>query len=215
MKRTKQKVGIWAVIFGVIALSFSACTSTPAPVVYANRAAPHAGVTSRAPPPVLQPGAPLDLTTTPFDAHTAPRILYDQISQCVPYARANSGIEIFGDAVTWWAQAEGRYDRSRHPAERSVLVLRGYNDATRGHVAVVKAMISERILRVDHANWMNGGEVSLDVPVIDVSPNNDWSEVRVWHIPGGYWGGRTYQAEGFIHPVGQTQPALAGSSATG
>jgi hypothetical protein len=24
--------------------------------------------------------------------------------------------------------------------------------------------------------------------------------VRVWHVPGGYWGGRTYEVEGFIHP---------------
>ncbi len=30
--------------------------------------------------------------------------------------------------------------------------------------------------------------------------HNDWSQVRVWHIPGGYWGGRTYEARGFIHP---------------
>jgi hypothetical protein len=36
--------------------------------------------------------------------------------------------------------------------------------------------------------------------VLDVSPNNDWSQVRVWHIPGGHWGGRVYSVEGFIHP---------------
>ena len=27
--------------------------------------------------------------------------------QCVPYARQVSGIRIFGDAHTWWDQAEG------------------------------------------------------------------------------------------------------------
>ena len=31
--------------------------------------------------------------------------------QCVPYARQVSGIRIFGDAHTWWGQAEGRYAR--------------------------------------------------------------------------------------------------------
>ena len=29
--------------------------------------------------------------------------------QCVPYARQVSGIRIYGDAHTWWDQAEGRY----------------------------------------------------------------------------------------------------------
>ena len=152
---------------------------------------------------MVQSVAPLDLTTTPFDAYTAPRILYDQpSSECVPYARNVSGVAIWGDAYTWWQQAEGRYARSGHPTEGSVLVMRGYMDDSKGHVAVVKAVVSPRIVRVDHANWLNGGEVSVNVPVIDVSPLNDWSEVRVWHIPGGYWGGRTYQAQGFIHPIG-------------
>ena len=29
--------------------------------------------------------------------------------QCVPYAREHSGIKLFGDAYTWWDQAEGKY----------------------------------------------------------------------------------------------------------
>jgi hypothetical protein len=53
---------------------------------------------------------------------------------------------------------------------------------------------------VNHANWLNHGEISLNVPVADVSPNNDWSEVRVWYIPNAQWGARVYQADGFIHP---------------
>ena len=67
-------------------------------------------------------------------------------------------------------------------------------------MAVVKEIVSKRIVRVDHANWLHGGEISLNVPVMDVSYDNDWSEVRVWHVPGGYWGGRTYAVQGFIHP---------------
>jgi hypothetical protein len=81
-----------------------------------------------------------------------------------------------------------------------VFVIRGFNNPGRGHVAVVTHVDSVRLVRVDHANWLNGGEISVGVPVLDVSPNNDWSEVRVWHIPGNYWGARTYEAEGFIHP---------------
>lgn len=78
--------------------------------------------------------------------------------------------------------------------------MRGYHDDSRGHVAVVQQILSTRMIRVDHANWLNHGEVSLGVPVLDVSPNNDWSEVRVWNVPEHHWGGRVYLAEGFIHP---------------
>jgi hypothetical protein len=130
----------------------------------------------------------------------APRVVdYTANLQCVPFARRASGVEIYGDANTWWGQAAGRYPRSKSPAFGSVLVLHGYNDAGRGHVAVVTNIESDRVIRVDHANWLNGGEISTGVPVLDVSPGNDWSEVRVWHIPGGHWGGRVYRAEGFIH----------------
>jgi hypothetical protein len=36
------------------------------------------------------------------------------------------------------------------------------------------------------------------VPVMDVSEAGDWSEVRVWNVPGRHWGGRTYRVQGFI-----------------
>jgi surface antigen len=137
----------------------------------------------------------------PFSPDAPPRVLdYSARLQCVPYARQVSGVQIFGDANTWWEQATGRYPRSSVPASGSVLVMRGYNNPGRGHVAVVTEVLSSRVIRVDHANWLNGGEISVGVPVVDVSPDNDWSQVRVWHIPGGHWGGRVYQAQGFIHP---------------
>lgn len=145
--------------------------------------------------------APLQEGRAPFSADTPPRVLDTDIRlQCVPYARNVSGVEIFGDANTWWRQAQGRFAQSRSPASGSVMVLRGHRGPNRGHVAVVTEMVSRRIVRVDHANWLNHGEISVGVPVLDVSDDNDWSEVRVWHIPGGHWGGRIYRAEGFIHP---------------
>jgi surface antigen len=137
---------------------------------------------------------------TPYQPDLPPRISdYAARLQCVPFARQASGIQIFGDANTWWRQAEGRYPRSSSPAPGSVLVMRGYSNPGRGHVAVVTEIVSERLIRVNHANWLNNGEISVDVPVMDVSANNDWSELRVWHIPGNHWGGRVYSAEGFIH----------------
>ena len=39
----------------------------------------------------------------------------DDPIQCVPYARGVSGIQIRGNAHTWWRQAEGRYERSNEP----------------------------------------------------------------------------------------------------
>lgn len=36
--------------------------------------------------------------------------------QCVPYARQISGIQIYGDAWTWWGQAEGKSNGAASPA---------------------------------------------------------------------------------------------------
>jgi hypothetical protein len=118
--------------------------------------------------------------------------------QCVPFARRESGVEIYGNANTWWQQAAGRYETAERPTEGAVMVLHGYRTNARGHVAVVKEQVSPRLVIVDHANWLNGGEITRDVPVMDVSEAGDWSEVRVWNVPGRHWGGRTYRVQGFI-----------------
>lgn len=118
--------------------------------------------------------------------------------QCVPFVRNETGVEIYGNANTWWDQARDRFERDDDPEAGAVMVMRGYRTTTRGHVAVVRSVISDRVIIVDHANWMNRGEISRNVPVRDVSPNGDWSQVQVWHVPGGHWGGRTYNVQGFI-----------------
>ena len=165
---------------GLAAALLAACASMPAPVS------------------VLGAGGS---AAVPYNPSERPTVLADRAPlQCVPFAREQSGIQIFGDANTWWVQAAGRYPRSSSPAAGSVLVMRGYNDPGRGHVAVVTQVVSSRVILVNQANWLNRGEISLNVPVADVSPNNDWSEVRVWYIPSSQWGARIYQASGFIHP---------------
>ncbi len=212
--KSKQKVGVWALIFGLFALSLSACATSPtsAPIVYGGHPAVIAGHATTV-PPIRTPGPPIDLSTPAWDAWTFPRVDMTQpTSQCVPYARLVSGVQIWGDAYTWWDQAQGKYPRSSTPAVGSVLVLKGWNEEKRGHVAVVKTILSSRVIRVDQANWLHGEEVTLDVPVIDVSPYNDWTQVRVWYVPGMYWGGRIYTAQGFIHPIGPppaSPPAVA------
>jgi hypothetical protein len=225
MARKHWHHGIKATAFGLIALMLGACASTAsAPVVYGRSPGPVATIPGPIPPPppVVPPrprepifspvpaSTSFDLPNPVWDEASVPRAFFDRpYSECVPFARKVSGVEIYGDAITWWTQAEGRYPKSFVPVEGSVLVLRGYNGSNRGHVAAVKSVLSERIIRVDHANWLNGGEVSFDVPVIDVSAANDWSEVRVWHIPGGHWGGRVYVSDGFIHPITNPDPAVS------
>ena len=119
--------------------------------------------------------------------------------QCVPFARQESGVAIYGDANLWWAKAAGHYARGTTPEPGSVMVLKGYHTDKRGHVAVVRRIVDDRTLIIDHANWLGRGEISRDVPVRDVSAANDWSEVRVWNIAGTRWGARINTVQGFIY----------------
>ena len=120
--------------------------------------------------------------------------------QCVPYARQISGIPIYGDAYTWWEKAAGKFERSTAPKLGAVMVFTGYAGPSRAHLAVVRNLVSAREIKIDHANWLDDGQIYIDDPVIDVSSANDWSLVRVWNIRAGAWGGRTYPVQGFIGP---------------
>lgn len=132
----------------------------------------------------------------PFEAKAA--------LQCVTYAREVTGLNIKGDAWKWWEAAQGVYDRGRTPKEGSVLVFNRQGRMSHGHVAVVRKVVSSRELLIDHANWAPArtagrGKVTEAVPVIDVSPKNDWSQVRVWYDPSSSFGDRAYKTQGFIY----------------
>ena len=124
--------------------------------------------------------------------------------QCVPYARTVSGIQIRGDAWTWWGQAEGRYARGFAPKVGAVMALRPHGNSHLGHVAAVSRIIDDRTILIRHANWspINGrrGQIEDNVRVIDVSPENNWSEVRVWYAPIQAIGGSIWPVQGFIYP---------------
>src|SRR3546814_2625234 len=45
--------------------------------------------------------------------------------QCVPFARAESGVEIRGNAKTWWSQAAGTYQRGEEPRKGAVMAFAG------------------------------------------------------------------------------------------
>ncbi|WP_240705157.1 CHAP domain-containing protein [Pacificoceanicola onchidii] len=115
---------------------------------------------------------------------------------CVPFARNASGIQIRGDAHTWWASAKGVYDRGSKPRVGSVMSFKSTSGMSLGHVAMVSKVVSEREVLIDHANWSRN-KVSLGMSVIDVSDKGDWSRVRVMSNPGSY--GKVYPVNGFIH----------------
>jgi len=90
MGRLLKSGALRALALGLMAAALTACASTPAPV--------YPGLRGRAPivePPPYEPSAP------PRVADAAANL------QCVPYARSISGVEIYGDANTWWAKPRG------------------------------------------------------------------------------------------------------------
>lgn len=117
---------------------------------------------------------------------------------CVPFARNLSGIQIRGNAETWWNKAKGLYPRGDTPVVGAVMAFSGTRSLPMGHVAVVSEVVSPREIRVDHANWERN-KVSLKMAVVDVSSRNDWSAVRLESQPGAL--GSTYPIDGFIYPT--------------
>ena len=123
--------------------------------------------------------------------------------QCVPYARQLTGIQIYGDAHTWWQQAAGKYERGRQPKVGAVMAFQPHRNMQLGHVAAVSKVIDSRTVLLDHANWspIDGrrGQIERDVKAVDVSPGNDWSQVRVWYAPQGGLGTSAWPVHGFIY----------------
>lgn len=122
--------------------------------------------------------------------------------QCVPFARENTGIEISGNANTWWDNADGVYQRGAKPEVGSVLNFRANGRMHMGHVAVVSNVIDGRNIEIDHANWSGPGAsrggISRNITVIDVSPENDWTAVRVALGQSSEFGS-VYPTFGFIY----------------
>jgi surface antigen len=137
----------------------------------------------------------------------------DTYWQCVPFARLVSGIQIFGDAYTWWSQALGRYETGFQPRAGAVLCFKPTARMRLGHVAVVSEVLTDRIVQITHANWSpiegSRGKIEKDVTLVDVSPRGDWSQVKVWYDPNRDLGGSTYATYGFIYPDAQARRIAA------
>lgn len=135
--------------------------------------------------------------------------------QCVPFARQLSGLDIRGNAHTWWAQATGKYARGNTPKIGAVLSFKSTRAMPLGHVAVVSKIVSDREILISHANWslINGrrGQIERNVKVVDVSANGDWTNVKVWYAPIRALGLRANPTNGFIYngKAGDNQMASA------
>lgn len=145
-----------------------------------------------------------------FDGFLDPAGELEAYLQCVPYAREVSGIQLFGDAYTWWDQAQGRYATGTAPRPGAVLAFEQHRNMPLGHVATVSRVLDSRRVLLDHANWspINGrrGQIERDVLAVDVSPANDWSAVRVWYAPLGKVGTTVWPVAGFIYSDRRAQP---------
>ncbi len=146
----------------------------------------------------------------------SPALALNEGLQCVPYARAITGVEIYGDAHTWWGKAKGRYERGNQPRVGAILSFKSHGSSRLGHISAVRAIIDERTILVSHANWsrINGkrGHIEDDVQVVDVSKKNDWSQVKVWYQPIGALGDTIYPINGFIYAKKQKNYAAIKAS---
>ena len=132
--------------------------------------------------------------------------LADRYWQCVPFARLVSGIQIFGDAHTWWRQATGRYETGVAPRAGSVLCFKPSGSMSLGHVAVVSQVLTDRVIQITHANWSRiggaRGQIERDVTVIDgLQPVQLRPERGLDGGPERRQPGRLHGASGRLAPV--------------
>jgi len=162
-------------------------------------------------PPVAFIAALLALAA-PLPVAAARGSILEYIGECVPFARAASGIQIFGDAWTWWDKAAGKYRRGYVPQVGAVIVFPRSPRLPLGHVAVVSRVVEKRVLMITHANWsrVDGarGHAEQDVTLYDISHDNDWSQVRVWYRDSEGLGSSTYPVVGFIYGDPGNQPGM-------
>jgi hypothetical protein len=123
--------------------------------------------------------------------------------QCAPYAREITPVTLRGNAWTWWQQADGKYERGNEPKIGAVIVFQRTGKMPYGHVGVVRRVVNSREVLLEQANWAPSGtsgrgKISVGDRVIDASPNNDWSVVRVYDKQSKTFG-RNNPIYGFIY----------------
>ncbi|WP_029604793.1 CHAP domain-containing protein [Kozakia baliensis] len=143
----------------------------------------------------------VSLTACAGNRYEYSRSAFNGRLQCAPYARSKTGLALYGPAASWWRGASGKYRRGHMPEAGEVLVFRSSGRLPSGHVSIVRRQVAAREILVEHANW-EPGRIDRNVPVVDVSPANDWTLVRVYWAPIHTIGRRAYPTYGFIAPRG-------------
>jgi len=119
-------------------------------------------------------------------------------ANCALFARAETGVALYGAAGGWWDEAEGHYQRGHLPVAGAILVFKRTRQIPSGHVAVVARIVGAHEILVDQANWYHG-TVSRGMSVIDTSRDHDWTTVAVINPPSGTHGS-DYPTYGFVYP---------------
>jgi hypothetical protein len=127
-------------------------------------------------------------------------------ANCALYARAETGVALYGAAGGWWDEAAGLYERGHVPAVGAILVFKRTRHIPSGHVAVVAGVVSAHEILVDQANWYRG-TVTRSMSVIDTSADHDWTTVAVIDLPSGKYG-RDNPTYGFVYPRSGPIPML-------
>lgn len=135
------------------------------------------------------------------------------VIQCVAYAKAASDVVLSGNARDWWENSRGVYARGSAPEPGSVLNFRAIRRMPYGHVAVVRSVEDNRTIVIDQSHWGQNG-VAKNVRVIDVSPKNDWSAVRVALNSRTETFGSIYPTYGFIYGRPDNGVMMANNTAT-
>lgn len=140
------------------------------------------------------------------------------VIQCVAFVHQTTDFQIRGNARDWWGRAAGLYARGHAPETGSILSFRPARRMPLGHVALVSEVLDSRTILIDQSHWASNG-ISRNVRVVDVSPDNDWTSVRVALNGATERLGSIYQTNGFIYhrtPEGQgVAMVLASNTATG
>ncbi|QDH13472.1 CHAP domain-containing protein [Formicincola oecophyllae] len=123
---------------------------------------------------------------------------WHHVIQCVAYVHQATSFQIHGNARDWWPRAAGRYERGQTPEPGAVLAFRPTARIPLGHVAVVRSQLDDRTILIDQAHWASPG-IAHNVRVVDVSPNNDWTAVRVALNGNSARLGSVYPTHGFIY----------------
>jgi surface antigen len=102
------------------------------------------------------------------------------------------------------------------PKIGSVLTFKPTARMNLGHVAFVSQVLTDRVIQVTHANWSviegDRGQIEKDVTVVDVSPNGDWTQVKVWYDPIRDLGNTVYPTNGFIYQDAQAMKIAMATS---